>query len=136
MFSWRGIESLRYRLVSKVTNALFRLMRFLPMTNYWGTCLNPVDLLSRVRALSCQVKARHRRLHRLALSWCRDRSLADDLVQETFLKAIRHLNQLREVASMDAWLSNILFNNWRNHVRSRRQVEDIDQLSDLEEFAI
>jgi RNA polymerase sigma-70 factor (ECF subfamily) len=98
--------------------------------------LNPVDLLCRLQALSSQIKARRRRLHRLALSWCRDRSLADDLVQETFLKALRHLNQLRDVASMDAWLSNILFNSWRDHVRSRRHTEDIDQLSDLEEFMV
>ena len=101
-----------------------------------GDSLNPVDYLCRLQALSSQIKARRRRLHRIALSWCRDRSLADDLVQETFLKALRHLNQLRDVASMDAWLSNILFNSWRDLVRSRRQTEDIDQLSDLEEFMV
>lgn len=101
-----------------------------------GNALNPVDLLCRLRALSSQVKARRRRLHRLALSWCRDRSVADDLVQETFLKAIRHLNQLRDVGSLDAWLSNILFNNWRDYIRGRRHADDIDELDDLEEFAL
>jgi len=98
--------------------------------------LNPIDLPSRLWALSSQINTRRRRLHRLALSWCRDPSLADDLVQETFLKALRHLNQLRDIESMDAWLSNILFNSWRDHVRSRRHAEDIDQLSDLEEFVL
>lgn len=98
--------------------------------------MNPVALLSGLRALSSQIKTRRRRLHRLALSWCRDSSLADDLVQETFLKALRRLNQLRDVGSMDAWLSNILFNSWRDHVRGRRHTEDIDQLSDLEEFVL
>lgn len=112
------------------------LPRFAPITHNWGNVLNPVDLLCRLRALSCQVKARRRRLHRLALSWCRDRSIADDLVQETFLKAIRHLGQLRDVNSLDAWLSNILFNNWRDHIRSRRDADDIDELNDLEEFAL
>jgi len=98
--------------------------------------LNPIDMLTRLHALSSQTKVRRRRLHRLALSWCRDQSLADDLVQETFLKALRHLNQLRDLQSMDAWLSNILFNSWRDHVRGRRHTEDIDQLSDLEEFVL
>lgn len=98
--------------------------------------MNPVDYLCRLKALSSQIAAKRRRLHRLALSWCRDRSLADDLVQETFLKALRHLSQLRDLGSMDAWLSNILFNSWRDHARSRRQTEDIDQLSDLEEFVV
>lgn len=98
--------------------------------------MNPIDILSRLHALSSQIAARRRRLHRLALSWCRDQSLADDLVQETFLKALRRLNQLRDVRSMDAWLSNILFNSWRDHVRGRRHTEDIDQLSDLEEFVL
>lgn len=37
---------------------------------------------------------------------------------------------------MDAWLSNILFNNWRDHIRSRRDAEDIDELNELEEFAL
>lgn len=112
------------------------LRRFAPITHNWGNVLNPVDLLCRLRALSCEIKARRRRLHRLALSWCRDRSVADDLVQETFLKAIRHLGQLRDVNSLDAWLSNILFNNWRDHIRSRRDAEDIDELNELEEFAL
>jgi RNA polymerase sigma-70 factor (ECF subfamily) len=98
--------------------------------------LNPIDILCRLRALTSQFQTRRRRLHRLALSWCRDRALADDLVQETFLKALRHLNQLRDVGSLDAWLSNILFNSWRDQLRSRRDTEDIDELTELEMLAI
>lgn len=97
--------------------------------------MGPLDYLHRLRALGRGLRERRNRLHRLACAWCRNRSLADDLVQETFLKALRHLGQLRDVSALDAWLSNILFNCWRDHVRRQKTMEDIDALAEDEEMA-
>ncbi len=91
--------------------------------------------ITRLRQLGQHLTERRRRLYRLACLWCRNRALADDLVQETFLRALRHLGQLRDVSAMDAWMANILFDCWRDHLRRQRHHEDIATLAEHEELA-
>jgi RNA polymerase sigma-70 factor (ECF subfamily) len=47
-------------------------------------------------------------LYRYALWLCRDRAKADDIVQETLLRAWRSLDQLREERAAKRWLITIL----------------------------
>lgn len=68
------------------------------------------------------------RLYRVAYSWCHDRHLADDLVQQTLYKALEKAGQLRELAGMDTWLFRILTNCWRDHFRRQRETVDIDEI--------
>lgn len=70
---------------------------------------------------------RRTRLYRIAYSWCHNTSLADDLVQETMLKAMRKADSLRNQAMMDTWLYRILLNNWHDYLRIQgRNVELYD----------
>ena len=71
-------------------------------------------------------------LFRLAYLWCHDRSLADDLTQETLAKAVAHAGQLRDPARLRSWLYGILANCWRDHLRARRPTEDIDAIEEHE----
>jgi DNA-directed RNA polymerase specialized sigma24 family protein len=59
------------------------------------------------------------RLYRVALTWCGDEMLADDLVQETMASDIVKRRQLRDEKRLFAWLYSILNNNWRRHLRWR-----------------
>ena len=68
-------------------------------------------------------------LYRIAYSWCHQPALADDLVQETMLKALRSSRQLNNTKAIKSWLTRILSNCWYDHLRSRRDVIDIDSLS-------
>ena len=71
------------------------------------------------------------RLYRVALAWCGDEMLADDLVQETMTSGIVNRRQLRDEKRLFAWLYSILNNNWRRHLRSRKVHEELDeQLAD------
>ncbi len=70
------------------------------------------------------------RLHRLALSWCHNRALAEDLAQEALSKAIAKANQLRDPASMDSWLFGILSNCLNDHYRRHKEVLDIDEVDE------
>jgi RNA polymerase sigma-70 factor (ECF subfamily) len=97
--------------------------------------MNPIERLCQRRELGGHLEQRRDRLRRIALSWSRNRSLADDLVQETFEKALRHFRQLREIQSFDAWLFHILHNCWMDHLRRERPCEDIETLSNTDEFA-
>ena len=70
---------------------------------------------------------RRNKLYRVAYSWCHNSALADDLVQETMLKAMKKSDSLRNHATMDTWLYRILLNNWHDHLRVQgRNVELFD----------
>jgi RNA polymerase sigma-70 factor (ECF subfamily) len=58
-------------------------------------------------------------LHYAALRLTKDESAAEDLVQETFLRAYRALHQLTQEQSCRAWLMKIMTNIWLNHLQKR-----------------
>jgi RNA polymerase sigma-70 factor (ECF subfamily) len=66
------------------------------------------------------------RLRAFAISLCGNVERADDLVQETLLRALTHMDAFRP-GSMIAWLITILRNvflgEWR---RRRREIPDVD----------
>jgi len=69
-------------------------------------------------------------LFRLAVMWCRDRALADDLTQEALAKALAHADQLRDPARLRPWLYGILANCLRDHLRALRPAEDVDTIEE------
>ena len=56
-------------------------------------------------------------LHGVARRMCRDAALAEDLVQETLLKAIRSREQFTPGTNLRAWLFRILTNVWVSRYR-------------------
>ncbi|ADV84310.1 RNA polymerase, sigma-24 subunit, ECF subfamily [Terriglobus saanensis SP1PR4] len=50
----------------------------------------------------------------------RNASDAEDLVQETYVRAIRAMGRTQEAINMKSWLFTILRNVWRNQLRQRR----------------
>ncbi|MHB1585818.1 MAG: RNA polymerase sigma factor [Acidiferrobacteraceae bacterium] len=87
-----------------------------------------LDLICRPIEFRRNLERARPRLYRLAYSWCRNTSVADDVVQETMIKALRHQRQLRDPQAMDAWLFSILANCYRDHFRRHRDEEDIDEM--------
>lgn len=66
-------------------------------------------------------------LRAFAVSLCGDIERADDLVQETLLKAWNHLDSFQEGTNLRAWLFTILRNTYFSECRRRRrEVEDCD----------
>ena len=66
-------------------------------------------------------------LRAFAVSLCGDMERADDLVQETLLKAWNHLDSFQEGTNLRAWLFTILRNTYFSECRRRRrEVEDRD----------
>ncbi len=58
-----------------------------------------------------------------------DTHLADDLAQETFLKAWRKLHTYRGTTRFSTWLFGIAFNEFRSMARQRKElaVEDVEE---------
>src|SRR5436190_444257 len=66
-------------------------------------------------------------LRAFAFSLCGNFERADDLVQETLLKAWQHLDKFEEGTNLRAWLYTILRNSYFSELRKRRrEVEDVD----------
>ena len=55
-----------------------------------------------------------------------DEQLSDDLAQETFIKAYVNITKFRGMSSFSTWLMRIAYNVFYDHVRARKQTEDID----------
>ena len=71
-------------------------------------------------------------LYRYAYMLCRNPSMAEDLVQETFLRAWRYLSSLREERKAKSWLITTLRReNARQYERYQPLFEDVD----LDQFA-
>ena len=66
-------------------------------------------------------------LRAFAISLCGNVDRADDLVQETLLRALANINSFQPGTNMSAWLFTILRNLFRSEYRKRRrEVEDGD----------
>ncbi len=66
-------------------------------------------------------------LRAFAISLCRDVDKADDLVQETLIKAWKSLSKYTEGTNFKAWLFTILRNTYFSERRkAKREVQDTD----------
>jgi RNA polymerase sigma-70 factor (ECF subfamily) len=75
-------------------------------------------------------------LYRFAYWLCRNEALAQDLVQETYVRAWRSMDDLRDTAAAKAWLITILRREHaRLYERKRFETEDITEVSLSDEDA-
>jgi RNA polymerase sigma-70 factor (ECF subfamily) len=75
-------------------------------------------------------------VYRVALRLSGDEAQAQDLSQETMLKAFRSWHQYREGTNIKAWLLTILRNTFINEYRkARRVVQQID-VSEVEPYTV
>ncbi len=73
-------------------------------------------------------------LYAAALRMTRNPSDAEDLVQETYLRAFRGFEGFREGTNLKAWLYKILTNTFINQYRAKRRRPEQVDLDDVEEF--
>jgi RNA polymerase sigma-70 factor (ECF subfamily) len=73
-------------------------------------------------------------LYSAALRMTRNPSEAEDLVQETYLKAYRGYDSFKAGTNLKAWLYRILTNTFINAYRARRRHPEETELEDVEDF--
>ncbi len=78
-----------------------------------------------VRAI---MQANNRRLYRLARGVLRNDSEAEDVVQETYVRAFTHLEQFRGDSSLSTWLSRIAMNESLGRLRRQRPSVELSTL--------
>lgn len=55
-----------------------------------------------------------------------DGQLADDLAQETFIKAYTNIGKFRGLSSFSTWIMRIAYNTHYDYLRTHHQTEDAD----------
>src|SRR5215471_19915758 len=70
-----------------------------------------------VRAI---MQANNRRLYRLTRGILRNDAEAEDVVQDTYVRAFTHLEQFRGDSSLSTWLSRIAMNEALGRLRRQR----------------
>ncbi|MEZ5559226.1 MAG: sigma-70 family RNA polymerase sigma factor [Pseudomonadales bacterium] len=92
-------------------------------------------LVSRVLALDDRdafatlVKRHQQRIYYLLRRFARDPALAEDLCQNTFLRAWERLASFSGSGRFAAWLGKLAYNEFLQHLRQRRRSPEADPLS-------
>ncbi len=73
-------------------------------------------------------------LYTAALRMTRNPADAEDLVQETYLKAYRAFNTFQEGTNLKAWLYKILTNTFINSYRSKKRRPEQTELDEVEDL--
>jgi RNA polymerase sigma-70 factor, ECF subfamily len=73
-------------------------------------------------------------LYSSAFRLTRNPSDAEDLVQETFLRAYRGFHQFEAGTNLKAWLYRILTNTFINSYRKRQREPQTDSIDDVEDW--
>src|SRR5437762_1921767 len=92
-----------------------------------------LDLVRRVlardeAAARAIMQANNRRLFRLARGVLRNDGEAEDVVQETYVRAFTHLEQFRGDSSLSTWLSRIAMNEALGRLRRQRPGVELSSL--------
>lgn len=86
------------------------------------------DMMDKQQRYESLVRALNTDIYRYAYWLCGDKSIAEDITQETFLRAWRALDTLKDEKSAKAWLITILRReNARRFERKQFDYSDIDQ---------
>ncbi|MFB2814616.1 sigma-70 family RNA polymerase sigma factor [Shewanella xiamenensis] len=100
-------------------------------TNWRKKSVEPAvssDMLSKQRRYNSLVKALHADIFRYAFWLCGDKPVAEDITQETFLRAWRSLDSLQDDKAAKAWLITILRReNARRFERKQFDYADVEQ---------
>jgi RNA polymerase sigma-70 factor (ECF subfamily) len=75
-------------------------------------------------------------LYRTALRMTRSEADAEDLVQETYIRAFRFKDQFTPGTNLKAWLFRILTNTFINTYRRKQSQPEFTELDDVDEFSL
>ncbi|MDX1796277.1 MAG: RNA polymerase sigma factor [Hydrogenovibrio sp.] len=92
---------------------------------------NWVKLKSNQVKLNAVLESHYANLYRIAYAWCQEETLAQDLVQDTMVKALQRADQIVSFENIDRWLCKIMHNLFYDNCRHKARwqqltVEEID----------
>ncbi len=80
----------------------------------------------RIEYYDVLVERYQHRLFGYLMQLVRDQQLAEDLLQETFIRLYQHYNSYRPIAKFSTWIYTIATNLVRSHMRRRMKMTTVD----------
>jgi len=94
---------------------------------------NLLLLSARQRKLCKRLEAERGRLFRMAYAWSHNNEMADEVVQETMIKAMHSIDKVKNIGALDSWIFRVLSNCFIDLCRKRREEIDIDEIMLIEQ---
>ena len=88
---------------------------------------------ARQRKLCKRLEDGRGRLFRMAYSWSHNADLAEDVVQETMIKAMNNVDKIKNFNALDGWLFRVMSNCFIDVCRKQRDEIDVDNLVLIED---
>jgi RNA polymerase sigma-70 factor (ECF subfamily) len=85
-------------------------------------------LSAKQRKLCKRLEAGRGRLFRMAYAWSHNTDVTDEVVQETMIKAMKNVDKVKNIDSLDGWLFRVLSNCFIDLCRKQRDAIDIDDV--------
>lgn len=89
---------------------------------------NLLMLSARQRKLCKRLESGRGRLFRMAYAWSHNQDVADEVVQQTMIKAMHNIDKVRDINAIDSWLFRMLSNCFIDLCRKRREEVDVDDV--------
>jgi len=83
-------------------------------------------LSARQRKLCKRLEAGRNRLYRMAYAWSHNHDVAEEVVQETMIKALNSVDRVKDIKALNGWLFRILSNCFIDYCRKQREEIEID----------
>ena len=87
--------------------------------------------LGREGQVAAIVRQHNQRLFRVARSILKDDTEAEEVMQDTYVRAFTHLDTMRDPVSLPGWLVRIAMNEALTRLRRRRDTVPLDEITDL-----
>lgn len=90
-------------------------------------------LSAKQRKLCKRLETGRSRLYRMAYAWSHKGDVADEVVQETMIKALNSVDKVKNIEALDSWLFRILSNCFIDYCRKQREEIDINDIVLIEQ---
>ncbi|NCN27776.1 sigma-70 family RNA polymerase sigma factor [bacterium] len=93
--------------------------------------MNEKDLVKKVKegdvgAFELLVRLHHQAVYHMAFRYMKDHGSADDVVQDSFLKAYKAIGSFKGDSSFKSWVMRIAINTSKNAIRARSRHQGAD----------
>ena len=90
------------------------------------------DMVNKKRKYSLLIESHSQDLYKYALWLCKDKNMAEDVMQETYLRAWKSLESLREAKAAKGWLFTIFRREHaRQFERKQLQYQDLESMDSV-----
>lgn len=82
-------------------------------------------------ALNTLLQQNYKKLYGFVIKMTTDEDLAEDITQETLLKAVININSYKCKSSFSTWLIQISINTYKDYLRKNRRLDPAESLEDF-----